>query len=327
MPGLISPEKSRRTTMGVADYSFHHTDRSKSTLDFLEYCHSLGAAGSQTTLSSLDPDYIRRIRKSLEASGMYFEVSLSLPRKEDGSEFERHVRAAKDAGAICLRSHCLGERRYEYFSTLDAWKNFVAESKAGLRVALPTLEKERMPMGIENHKDWTVGELVALLKAYDNEYLGACLDTGNNIALLDDPMEVVERLAPYAVPTHLKDMAVAEYVGGFLLAEVPLGEGFLDMKRIIAAIRNARPQTKLTLEMITRDALKVPCLSAKYWATFPDRNGSYLARTLTMVRSHKPPHPLPKIENLDRDSVMRLEEENVRRCLAYARDQLGLQSP
>ena len=61
-----------------------------------------------------------------------------------------------------------------------------------------------MPLGIENHKDWLVDQQVALMKQYSSEYLGVCLDTGNNMAVLDDPMETVEKLAPYTFNVHSK---------------------------------------------------------------------------------------------------------------------------
>ena len=83
--------------------------------------------------------------------------------------------------------------------------------------------------------------MVALMQAKASRWLGVCLDTGNNIALLDDPMATVEALAPYAVSTHIKDMGVAPYPDGFLLSEMPLGEGMLDMRRIVDTIRRARP--------------------------------------------------------------------------------------
>src|SRR5207302_96140 len=134
-----------------------------------------------------------------ERLGMYIEIIADLPA-DDPSGFERTVRAAKEAGALCLRSACLSGRRYETFSTLEEWKRFVIESKGRIDRALPILEKYRMPLGLENHKDWTAEEQVALLKEYGSEYLGACIDTGNNIALLDDPMAVVARLA-WSAPT------------------------------------------------------------------------------------------------------------------------------
>ena len=54
-----------------------------------------------------------------------------------------------------------------------------------------------------------------LIERHGSEFLGVCLDTGNNISLLDDPMDTVAKLAPFAVTTHFKDVAVKEYSEGF----------------------------------------------------------------------------------------------------------------
>jgi 3-oxoisoapionate decarboxylase len=236
--------------------------------------------------------------------------------KPDAEEFTRHVKAAKEVGAVAIRTGCLSGRRYETFATLEDWNKFVATSRASIARAVPIVEKLKMPMGLENHKDWTLDEHLEIMKKYSSEYFGCCLDAGNNISLLDDPMEFIERLAPYAVTTHLKDMAVAEAPDGFLLSEVVMGTGMLDMKRVISTIRNARPKTNLVLEMITRNPLVVPCLTDKYWATFPDRKGIHLARTLRLVRDRK--QKLPTLDGLDRDAQLKVEEDNVKRCLAFA---------
>ncbi len=309
-----------RSRMGLATTCYMTFLRPRDTLEFLEHANSLGAGGIQAALGSADPG---RLRGRAEQLGMYVEVMGGLPRT-DAEVFERSVIAAKAAGALCLRSACLGGRRYETFSTLEEWKKFVADSKAAIARAVPIVEKHRLPLALENHKDWTAGEMAALMKEYSSEYLGVCLDTGNNISLLDDPMDVVERLAPWTISTHIKDMAVEEYPRGFLLSEMPLGDGMLDIKRIIETIRRARPSTRMTLEMITRDPLEIPCLTDKYWSTFPERSGRYLSRTLAMVRSHEPAYPLPRFQQLDRGAQLRAEEDNVKRCLNYARERLGV---
>lgn len=314
-----------RTSMGVNIYSFGFGQHGKSTLEFLDYCAGLGAGGIQAELSSLDPDYIQKVRERAEKLEMYLEVITGLP-KDDTAAFERNVQAAKSVGAICIRSACLSGRRYETFSSLDDWNHFVSDSKAKIARALPILEKYQMPMGIENHKDWTTDELAALMKEHSSEYLGVCLDTGNNISLLDDPMDVVTQLAPYAVCTHIKDMAVKENAEGFLLAEVPMGSGMLDMRAIAGTIAKARPRTKFTLEMITRNPLRIPCLTEKYWTTFPQRNGAVLARSLTMVRGNPPRSPLPEPESMEPSARRQLEEDNVKQCLAYASSVLLLKS-
>lgn len=307
--------------MGIATTSFA-IRRPKDTIEFLDYCHSLGAGGVQAPLTSLDAAYVLNLRKRAESQGMYLEVMAALP-KEDASSFENIVKAAKQAGALAIRSACLGSRRYETFSNLDEWKKFVSDSKAAIARAVPIVERHKIPLAIENHKDWTAVELAGLLREYSSSYLGACLDAGNNIAMLDDPIATVEQLAPFAVSTHVKDMAVSEYGDGFLLAEVPLGEGMLDVAGIVNTIRKARPQTRMTLEMMTSHTLKVPCLTEKYWATWPEKRGKDLARTLAMVRKHART-VMPENGGPDKAAELRLEEDNVKRCLFYAREKLEL---
>ena len=322
---LLTAEPSPRTSMGVVQYSFSASPHTRSAYDFLEYCSALGAGGIQAGLDSLDAGYLDKLRRRTSELGMYLEVTVSLPQG-DTADFERHVVAAQQAGAQCLRSACLSGRRYEYFSSVDEWKAFVAESHKRIAQAVPILEKHRMALGLENHKDWTADEMVALLARHASEYLGVCLDIGNNIALLDDPLEVIGKLAAYAVTTHFKNMAVKEYAEGFLLSEVPLDEGMLDLSWVVDTIRKARPRARLNLEMITRDPLKVPCLTDKYWVTFPERKDVYLARTLAMVREHPPREPLPHVSGLDELARRRQEEDNVKQCLAYAGEKLGLRA-
>ncbi|HZT33714.1 MAG TPA: TIM barrel protein [Bryobacteraceae bacterium] len=312
-----------RSKMGVATTSYMTFRRPRDTYEFLEHVHELGGAGIQAPLTSLDPADLKKLRARAEEWGMYLEVMAPLP-KEDAAAFERYAAAAKEAGAACLRTGCLGGRRYETFSALSEWQEFVARSRESIERALPVLERHRIPMGLENHKDWTIEELAPLLRQHSSPWLGACIDTGNNIALLDDPMEVVEQLAPFAVCTHLKDMGVEAYSDGFLLSEMPLGEGMLNLRRIVSIISSARPNVNFTLEMITREPLRVPCLTDKYWATFPQRGGLHLARTLRTVRAQQGRQALPRYAGLPRAAQLRVEEDNVKESLNYAREQLGL---
>jgi hypothetical protein len=105
---------------------------------------------------------------------------------------------------------------------------------------------------------------------------------------------------------------------------VPLGRGFLDLKKMIALVRQSNPETHLSLEMITRDPLEVPCLTDKYWATFPDRNGLYLARTLRLVHEKRSREPLQRISGLSHEQQLKAEEQNVRDSLDYAEKTLDL---
>ncbi len=318
----------KRTTMGIAADSFQSIrfsspQRLLEVDRLMELAAKVGAAGAQGGMTSIDFDWARKTRRMKDALGMYVEIQTFLPREgEDPSVFEHAVRVAREAGAGSLRVVCLLGRRYEMFDTLAAWKTAAAGFHKQIARAVPIVEKHRMPLGIENHKDWRLDQQLALLKQYSSEYVGVTLDTNNNMSLLDDPMETIEQLAPYTFSVHLKDTAVKEYDRGFLLSEVPLGDGMLDMKWVVDTIRRAKPDVHFSLEMITRDPLEVPCLTDKYWATFDDLNGVHLARMLSQVRANEPRTPLPRITGLSPER--RFAMELVRRSIAYARDRLGL---
>ncbi len=318
----------RRTTMGLTSDSFQSIrfsspQRLLAVDRLMTLAAAVGAAGAHGGMTQIDLDWARRTRRMKEELGMYVEVQTFLPR-EDPAVFEHAVHIAREAGATSLRVVCLLGRRYEMFDTLAGWKAAVEEFHRQIATALPIVEKYRMPLAIENHKDWRADEQVALMERYSNEYLGVSLDTGNNLTVLDDPMEVVEKLAPYTFNVHLKDMAAEECERGYLLSEVPLGEGMLDIKRMVDTIRRAKPDVHFSLEMITRDPLEVPCLTDKYWATFDDVNGVHLARVLSSIRAHKPRAPLPRITGLTPEERYALELEFVERSIAFACDHLGL---
>ena len=318
----------RRSTMGLSADSFQSIRFASPQRLFeadrlMQLAASLGMAGAHGGMTRIDFDWARQTRRLKEELGLYLEIQTFLPR-EDPAVFEHAVKVAQEAGATSLRVVCLLGRRYEMFDTRQQWRDAVAGFHRQIAVAVPIVERHRMRLGIENHKDWRVDEQVALLQQYSSEYVGVSLDTGNNFSILDDPEDTVEKLAPYTFNVHFKDMTAEENDTGFLLSEVPLGEGLFDLRRMVNAIRAARPDVHFSLEMITRDPLQVPCLTPKYWSTFGDVPGSDLARTLARIRAGRSRVPLPRITGLTDEQRYALELEHVERSIAFARERLDL---
>jgi len=334
-PGRIyGVEQAKRSQLGIADFSYNIRLRAERTgrmkgkladpLNFLDHCHKIGAGGVQMNIGVRDEVYTRKLREKAQNYDMFIEGSVSLPRDMSGVEkFAETMRTAKRSGAKVVRI-AIGGRRYEQFSKAGQFKAFAERTWKSLQLAEPIAARQRMRIAIENHKDWRIGPMLDMLRRIGSEYVGVCVDTGNSFALLEDPMAVVEAYAPYAFAAHLKDMAVAEYDDGFLLADVPLGQGLLDLPRMVQILRKARPEIQFSLEMATRDPLKIPCLTEKYWATFEDVPGSDLARTLRYVRANASPELLPKVNNLPLDELVKLEEANIKKCLAFAKEHLNL---
>jgi len=307
-----------------ADRSAAVKDRLSDPLNFIEHCHKVGAGGIQMNIGIRDRGYAARLRRKADAYGMFVEGSVSLPKQQsDVERFESALRTAKQAGATVIRT-AMGGRRYEQFSNAGQFEAFAARSLKSLLLAEPIAARQRMRLAIENHKDWRIDQMLDRLKRLGSEYVGVCVDTNNSFALLEDPMAVVEAYAPVGFSAHLKDMAVAEYEEGFLLADVPLGQGVLDLARMVKILRKANPDIRFSLEMATRDALKVPCLTDKYWATFGDVPGSDLARALRYVRANPSTISLPKVNHLPLDQLVKLEEDNIKQSLIFAKEHLNL---
>ncbi len=320
---VIQPP-ARRTSMGVSPDSFAVRRPPRTALEFLQFARERGFGGVQAALPpDFTPDYLKKVRDSCANHGMYWELLAPLP-DEDPAPFERLVAAAREAGAESIRSVCLAGRRYETFRAMGEWKEFVRRSRRRLALAVPVAEKHRLPLGIENHKDWTAQEMPDLFRQYSSEYFGACIDFGNNLSLLDEPMELIEALAPWVVNTHVKDMGVEEYADGFLLSEVPLGKGIVDLKRAVALLRSKRAGVRFTMDTLVRDPLKIPCLTESYWATFDQPDARRLARILRLVRTHPPREPLPRVTGLTREQALALEDRILDECREYAAGALGL---
>ncbi len=327
-------EQSRRITdMGIVIYDFTLRRRWLKEQDpaqdlfepltFLKHCHSLGAGGMQANLGAMQSAAITQLRDFAEQHGLFIDAIIRPPNdKDDIDRFAAEIESARDVGARAVRTTIIPGRRYERFNALEEFRDFERRGEAMLQLAAPILEKHRVALAVENHKDQRIDERVALLERLSSEFIGACVDTGNSIALLDDPYEAVEALAPFALTVHLKDQSLKMYDEGFLLGDVPLGQGSLDLKRIVNTLREAKPMIHFSLELITRDALRVPCLSDGYWSTMPDTMAHELANVLRLVQE-QPTDP-QEVSALSEQQQVELELENVIASLQHAGKELGL---
>jgi 3-oxoisoapionate decarboxylase len=296
--------------------------------DIVEHCHNLGLGGVQTNPPSTDPEAIRTFRARLERYNLYLICDPQLPKQPgDLDAFETQVKAYKEAGAVAFHAALTG-RRYEDFAAVAPWKKMFDGIQASVALAEPVLRKYKMRLGLENHKGYRAVEQAVWLRRLGSEYVGVCFDFGNNLSLCEDPMDTMRTLMPHIFFSHIKDMAVEDYEDGFLLSEVITGDGILDLKGMVAALRQKDPNFHFLLEMITRDPLKIPVYTPKYWATFDDAisplPGRDLAKTLALVRKNKPKSPLPHVSGLSTEAQIKLEDDYNQKCIDWARQNLDL---
>ena len=280
--------------------------------------------GCRLILGSCSPTRSRQLREFADEHNLFIDAIIRPPKnKEDLSRFEAELKTAKTVGVQAARTTIIPGRRYERFQKLSEFREFEKRGREMLERAAPIVEKHRVPLAVENHKDQRIDERIALFKHLDSEYIGACVDTGNSFALLDGAYQPIEELAPYAFTVHLKDQALQEYEDGFLLGDIPLGQGSFDLKRMVSIIQKAKPKVRFALELITRDPLKVPCLTDQFFATMPSSLARDLARTMRFVREH-PAKELQQVSTLPFQKQVQLEDRNVRESIQFAGAELGL---
>ena len=329
----IALARNKRMGVSMATYAIRWRSETPSerfpgftnALDILEHCRQLNAGGAQVSVRGWADGFAGEVRDRREELGLYLEGQIRLPREDNEVDrFDMEIRQGIEAGMSIFRTVCLGGRRYETFDSKEAFETFKKASYEAIERAEKVMRRHRVKLAVENHKDWRAPEMTALLRHFESEWIGVNLDLGNNISLMEDGMAVIEALAPYTMTTHFKDMAMEDYEDGFLLSEVPLGAGVLDLKKAVEICERHNPNVTYNLEMITRDPLKIPCLTDGYWATFEDVRGIELARTLRTVHRTKSDRPLQTISNLNPEERLKAEDDNNRLSFEYAENVLGL---
>jgi sugar phosphate isomerase/epimerase len=314
--------------LGLLLYSFGIRSRQDGAavfndpMRFLAFAKARGANAVQLPFGRRTEADAVAVRRAAEAAGVGLEGIVSPPDDTavGRDRFAAELATARAFGAEVVRVVMLGGRRYEVFARPDDYTQFARIAKATLERAEPPARAAGVKLAVENHKDFRTDELLDLLRGLASPWVGVCVDTGNNLALLEDPAATIAALAPLAFTVHLKDMGLEEYADGFRLAEVPLGQGVFDLPTVVAALRKGNPRVRFQLEMITRDPLLVPCLTERYWATLGRVPGRDLARTLALARRAASTRkgPLPRITQLPPAEQIAAEERHVRESFAFA---------
>jgi len=321
----FKPFKGTQMGIVVHSYAFRWNSKIPSTkypgfataLDLLDHTAEIGAAGIQVVVNGWDTDFAKKVRDRREKLGLYLEGSIGMPSTQDDVPgFEKTVMNAKEAGAIVLRTVTSSGRRYEVFHSGAEVEEFKRKALEQIQWIEPILKRNKVRLAVENHKDWTAPELAAAMRKISSEYVGVTLDFGNSVSLLEQPNDVIETLAPYVVSTHVKDMAVEEYENGFLLSEVPLGEGFIELEKAFALCKKHNPKVKFSLEMITRDPLQIPCKTNEYKEVVGDKEASF--KKIMAKQKQK----LPRVSQLNDEEKLAVEEENILKCIDYSKSKL-----
>jgi sugar phosphate isomerase/epimerase len=185
---------------------------------------------------------------------------------------------------ILSRALC-GDRR-----TVGAdWEEHCAALVSRIRQAVPMARDLGVAIALENHQDATSHDLVRLCEECGPDVVGVCLDTGNPLAVLEDPVEYARRVAPCVRHLHLKDYRIHLAPEGYRLCRCAAGTGVVDFPRILDAVRAAPCALLPGIEVGAQPARLIPFLDAGWWSTYPPRIAQECLPPLRILWQHGRP--------------------------------------
>lgn len=176
---------------------------------------------------------------SLASRAVELDVTLEVGIRGSRPEhMRRNLEVARRLGARLLRVVLTGA----------GWEPTSVELVAVIKSLLADLRAAGTAMAIENHFKLTPTELARLVNAVGDPLVGVCLDPLNSITRLVGVAETVDTLAPLTLSVHAKDAVVKRQGTGLHVSGCPLGEGLVDIPRVLAAVSESGRSPNVLVE-------------------------------------------------------------------------------
>ncbi|MCX7011053.1 MAG: sugar phosphate isomerase/epimerase [Candidatus Sumerlaeota bacterium] len=267
------------------------------------------------------PEFIAMMREWTAQRGLYIELAVNTPEN-----LARDAELAVQLGCTNMRGIVLrwlnGDRR-NYKGNLEEG---VDQAVRLLRQAAPRLEELGVRLGLENHLDLTMDEMLRVVERVGSRSVGLCLDTGNALGSLEDPVETARKAAPHVFSTHFKDWKAGWTRRGFQFAGCPMGQGVVDLKEIVRLLARHQPDLTLSVESCPFQRFEVPFFEDDWWAGFPQLHAKHMARFTRFLRDRVTENAgdwrTPVEEGWPQERLLAHEDQMAREAVAYVRSEL-----
>jgi hypothetical protein len=203
------------------------------------------------------------------------------------------------------------------------WPAVVADVRARLARIAPRAAAAGVSVAIENHQDFTSGELIELC-AEAGESVGITLDTGNSFPVAEAPLDFARTVAPRVRHVHLKDYRVQFTREGYRLVRCAIGDGAVPFSALVDML--GRDLTA-SIEPGALAARHIRLFTPEWWQGYPPVDARQLAAALRAAQvNHLPEgadHRTPWECGIRGDKLVRYERDMMVRSAANLRA-LGL---
>jgi len=286
----------------------------------------------------MDPKHWAEVRAWTRDTGLHIETggggiltkSVDLIPKSVAT-LSKNIERAAAMGSPIVRALLAGDR-YSMPDTGPVEPHIETALKI-LRAVRSQAMDAGLKIGIENHKDLQAWQTRQLIDTAGRDFVGSYLDTGNPVFVAEDPRTTLEELGPVAVSFHLRDSVVYEQPGGVAVQWVPLGEGTVDFKALVARAAEVLPaNVYIYCKPITaRPPVVIPVYSEEFFAKwFPRARSRDLAQFLALARRGRPYDKpqivadVPEFREKYMEALKVQQLEHMDRSLDYCRKELNL---
>ena len=243
-------------------------------------------------------------------------------------EIEDYMRAHALLGVKVLRAMISGVLCGDRRKLVGGWDAHLKRTAARLRELLPLAQELGMCIAMENHQDATSDDLLNLWDMVDrNPAYGVTLDTGNPLAVGEDPVEFAQRVAPLLRHAHLKDYTIHFAPEGYRLVRCAAGDGVVDFPAILAILRNNGHDVLPGIEIAAQATRTIPLLEPDWWECHLPTQPSRLVPALRVLwakgRPIDEPHSSAWERGDDSAAVCAEEWDILNRSIAYFRKIAG----
>jgi sugar phosphate isomerase/epimerase len=168
------------------------------------------------------------------------------------------------------------------------WLEFNSLIRQVLSRYAPIAHDQGVSFAIENHQDFTAGELVDFCAAA-GPAVGICFDTGNTFPVCEAPLDFARRVAPLVRHVHLKDYRVQFTGEGYRLVRCAIGDGAVPLKAIVGVLGQHHTSLTAVLELGALEARHIRFLNPGWWQGYPPASASSLAATLAAAQANRLP--------------------------------------
>jgi sugar phosphate isomerase/epimerase len=145
-------------------------------------------------------------------------------------------------------------------------------------------------IAIENHAgDMQAWELKELIEAAGSDYVGTTIDSGNATWTLENPIENLKILGPYAVSAGMRDSAIWKSEKGAMVEWTNMGDGGVDWNAYLDLWEKLCPECPFVLEIISGiGAREYPYLNEDFWGPYDKVNAAQFSRFVAMAEKGQP---------------------------------------